>query len=244
MPASGTPIVFLAYHFPPVGGGGVQRNVKFARYLPSYGYAPTVVTGPGRPSGHWTPHDGTMLEEVSDAGAIARTPGPEPDVSDGTVRGALERRLLLKSNWTRWWHRTAVETGVEAAPADVKLVYASVVPYDVAETAAELARALGVPWVADLQDPWALDETWLYPTAAHRALDRRRMRERLGAADAIVMNTPEAKTRLLEHFPELKSRLVVSIPNGFDAPDYSVQPAPRDDAKFRIVHTGYLHTDQ
>ncbi len=79
------------------------------------------------------------------------------------------------------------------APDGVKLLYASVVPYDLAEPAARLARELGVPWVADLQDPWALDETWLYPSAAHRALDRRRMRRLLGTADAIVMNTPEAK---------------------------------------------------
>ena len=222
----------------------MQRNTKFVRYLPSYGYAPTVITGPGRPAGHWTPHDGTMLEEVGGAAAIVRTPGPEPDVSDGTLRGALERRLLLKSAWARWWDRASVETGAAASPADAKLLYASVVPYELAEPAAELARKLGIPWVADLQDPWALDETWLYPTAAHRAADRRRMRKVLGTADAIVMNSPEAKLRLLEYFPELKRRLVVSIPNGFDGSDYSVEPAPRDDNTFRIVHTGYLHTDQ
>ena len=239
----GTPILFLAYHFPPVGGGGVQRNTKFARYLPSFGYAPTVVTGPGRPSGRWTPHDESMLDEVGEQTPIARASGPEPEVSEGQ-RAAIERRLLIKSRWTRWWHDAAVETGVAAAPEDARLLYASVVPYDLAETARRLADELGVPWVADLQDPWALDETWLYPSAAHRTFDLRRMRRLLGSADAIVMNTPEARTRLLEHFPELEARLVASIPNGFDASDYLVEPAPREDAKFRIVHTGYLHTDQ
>ena len=243
MASAGTPILFLAYHFPPVGGGGVQRNSKFIRYLRSFGYSPTVVTGPGRPSGHWTPHDGSMLEEIGETTPVFRAPGPEPDVAEGR-RAAIERRLLVKSDWTRWWERTSVETGAKAAPDDVKLLYASVVPYDLAEPAARLARELGVPWVADLQDPWALDETWLYPSAAHRALDRRRMRRLLGSAAAIVMNTPEAKTRLLANFPELSTRLVVSIPNGFDESDYSVEPASRDHAKFRIVHTGYLHTDQ
>ena len=152
--------------------------------------------------------------------------------------------MLVKSDWTRWWERTSVETGAKVAPDDVKLLYASVVPYDLAEPAARLACELGVPWVADLQDPWALDETWLYPSAAHRALDRRRMRRLLGTAAAIVMNTPEAKTRLLASFPELRTRLVVSIPNGFDESDYSVEPEARDRATFRIVHTGYRHTDQ
>jgi len=243
MAPRGIPILFLAYHFPPVGGGGVQRNAKFARYLPSFGYAPTVVTGPGRPSGHWTPHDGSMLDEVGEKTLISRAPGPEPEVSEGR-RAAIERRLLIKSDWTRWWHGAAVKTGIAAAPQDIELLYASVVPYDLAETAMRLAGELGVPWVADLQDPWALDETWLYPSAAHRAFDRRRMRRLLASADAIVMNTPEAKVRLLEHFPELAGRLVASIPNGFDASDYLVEAAPRDETKFRIVHTGYLHTDQ
>jgi glycosyltransferase involved in cell wall biosynthesis len=243
MAHAGTPILVLAYHFPPVGGGGVQRNAKFVRYLPALGYAPTVVTGPGRPSGHWTPHDRSMLEQIDETTPIIRVPGPEPNVSTG-LRAAIERRLLIRSSWARWWQRTAMQTGVPAAPEDVKLLYASVVPYDLAETGAQLASKLGVPWVADLQDPWALDETWIYPSAAHRAVDRRRMRRLLGRADAIVMNTPEAKARLLAHFPELEARIVAAIPNGFDAPDYSVEPAPRDNAKFRIVHTGYLHTDQ
>ncbi len=48
----------------------------------------------------------------------------------------------------------------------------------------------------------------------------------------------------MANFPELSTRLVVSIPNGFDESDYSVEPASHDHAKFRIVHTGYLHTDQ
>ena len=77
MAAAGTPILVLAYHFPPVGGGGVQRNAKFIRYLQSYGYSPTVVTGPGRPSGHWTPHDGSMLDEIGETTPIFRTSGPE-----------------------------------------------------------------------------------------------------------------------------------------------------------------------
>ena len=108
----------------------------------------------------------------------------------------------------------------------------------------QIAAALGTPWVADLQDPWALDEMWLYPSAAHRALDRRRMRALLRGADAIVMNTPEAAVRLERAFPELVGRRVVSIPNGFDSADFAGPSPERDDGRFRIVHAGYLHTEQ
>lgn len=39
-------ILCLAYHFPPIGGAGVQRYRSFANYLPQFGYEPVVVTGP------------------------------------------------------------------------------------------------------------------------------------------------------------------------------------------------------
>ena len=38
-------ILLISYHFPPIGGGGVQRNSEFARNLPNYGYEPLVLTG-------------------------------------------------------------------------------------------------------------------------------------------------------------------------------------------------------
>ena len=57
------------------------------------------------------------------------------------------------------------------------------------------------------------------------------------------MNTPEAAARLVDAFPELAARIVVSITNGFDAADFAgPAPARTDDGAFRIVHTGTMHT--
>src|SRR5512143_3820632 len=50
-------VLFLAYYFPPLGGGGVQRSLKFCKYLPQFGYTPRVVTGPPSASFYWPPHD-------------------------------------------------------------------------------------------------------------------------------------------------------------------------------------------
>ena len=43
-------VLYLAYHFPPIGGGGVQRQLKLVRYLHDYGWQPTVITGPATAS--------------------------------------------------------------------------------------------------------------------------------------------------------------------------------------------------
>jgi hypothetical protein len=96
--------------------------------------------------------------------------------------------------------------------------------------------------VADLRDPWALDEMRVEPTAFHRRLELRRMREALGSAAAIVMNTDEAAARLRKAFPELAPKLAGAIPNGYDPADFAASAEAHEDDAFRIVHTGYLHT--
>jgi glycosyltransferase involved in cell wall biosynthesis len=235
------PILFLAYHFPPIGGGGVQRNVKFVRYLSEFGYQSIVITGPGGAKNRWTPEDVTLAAEVPASSQTRRLPGPEPESRDGW-RGRAERSLMLKPPFVPWWNDGVFSVAKELDAA-VDLIYCSLVPYESGEAAARLARNLGKPWVADLQDPWALDEMWIYPTGLHRRRDLARMRRLLVSADAVVMNTPEAARRVLAQFPELREKLVVSIPNGFDRADFDPTAPARDDSRFRIVHSGYLHTD-
>ena len=106
-----------------------------------------------------------------------------------------------------------------------------------------IARAIDRPWVADLGDPWALDEMMIYPSGLHRRLELRLMRRLLGTASAIVMSTPEAERRIRAAFPELEDKIVLTIPNGFDATEFLGEPPARTDGAFRIVHTGYLHTE-
>jgi glycosyltransferase involved in cell wall biosynthesis len=235
-------VLVVAYHFPPIGGGGVQRNAKFVRYLPKFGYHPVVVTGPGGASGRWTPIDRSLNTTLSPETEVHRVAGQEPPVSTG-LRAALEHRLMVQSPFERWWRQGVLASG-QSPGTGCDLVYGSIVPYHSAEAVARLAQALGKPWVADLQDPWALDEVWSYTTELHRRIDLARMRRLLGKADAVVMNTPEAMERVRRAFPELRSRLVVSIPNGFDASDFESDQQRRTDRTFRIVHAGYLHTEE
>ena len=234
-------VLHIAYYFPPVGGAGAQRSLKFVRYLPESGCRSVVVTGKGATTGRWTPSDMTLNGEVPDGTVMLRVPAPEPKLPSGWL-GRFHRWFRLRSGWSRWWTSGILELAGEAPDVDVILASAS--PYDTFEAASLLARRLGKPWVAGLRDPWALDEMMIYPTEVHRRLEIAHMRRLLGTAAAIVMTTPEAARQVADAFPELADRPIVSIPNGYDAADFADgHAAPRDPAKFRIVHTGYLHTE-
>ena len=238
-----TRILFHSYHFPPTGGSGAQRPARLVRYLPEFGYEPLVVTAPGPKEERWTPVDDALHSGVPPEIEVRRVPGPEPASSSGWPNRA-QRWLRLRDRWSRSWIDHSTALGIEAArQADVELVYAWMQPYPSAEAAAEIAAAVGKPCAADLGDPWALDEMMIYPTGLHRRLERRLMRRVLGTATAIVLSTAEAERRVKAAFPELAEKIVVAIPNGFDRSEFAGEVAARTDDAFRIVHTGYLHTE-
>jgi glycosyltransferase involved in cell wall biosynthesis len=123
-------------------------------------------------------------------------------------------------------------------------VYASLSPFESCVAAEFLAHAFGVPWVADLRDPWALDEMMVYPTRWHRLADVWRMRRGLSSAELVIMNTPEATRALIEAMPEFTETRVLTITNGFDSVDFAGPPPLKQQHEFRIVHTGHLHSER
>jgi glycosyltransferase involved in cell wall biosynthesis len=198
-----------------------------------------VVTGPvpRSPRNRWEPTDQDLQARVPAAAEVHRLPATEPN-RDGS---RLARLLARQPPLVRWWVEGSTTLGVRAgAGADV--VLASCAPYETALAAARVADRLGIPWVADLEDPWALDEMRVPASALHRSLDIRRMRGALAGAAAIIMSAPEAAVRVRRAMPELASR-VTAVPIGFEPSDYAVAAPGRADAVFRIVHTGSLHTD-
>jgi glycosyltransferase involved in cell wall biosynthesis len=235
-------LLFHSYHFPPIGGSGAQRPLKMARHLSELGYEPVVVTrGLAEREDRWAPVDRTLAAEIPAGLDIRRVPAAEPEPT-ARWRPLAERWLGVRDRWTAWWIDASYRAGLDCG-ADADLIYVWMQPYASAEAGARLSRSLGKPWVADLGDPWALDEMIVHPSRLHRRAELRRMGRVLSTAAAVVMSTPEAADRLVRTFPDLAGRPVVAIPNGFDRDDFTGSPPARKDGAFRIVHTGYLHTE-
>jgi glycosyltransferase involved in cell wall biosynthesis len=234
-------VLVHSYHFPPIGGSGAQRPLKLVRALTELGYDAVVVTSAGASADRWAPEDRSLALEIPPEVDVHSVAGTAELETDARWRRLMSRWLGTQSRWGAHWVEESCRIGREVG-GDVDLIYVWMQPYVSAEAGMKLARELGKPWVADLGDPWALDEMMVYPSGLHRRADLRDMGRMLGTASAIVMSTPEAVRRLLSEFPQLADRPVVAIPNGFDPLDFEADVEPRADGRFRIVHTGYLHT--
>jgi glycosyltransferase involved in cell wall biosynthesis len=223
-------VLFLAHYFPPTGGAGVQRSVKFVKYLPDFGWLPVVLTGSPKAPDRWTPEDASLAAEVPESVPVTRAQAVDENLPREARASAVRRALVEAGSKAIEEHRPA-------------LIFATMSPFDHCLVAAELAKRFNLPWVADLRDPWALDEFQVHRSRWHRARERRVMRERLSSAASIIMNTPEARRRLHAAFPELAAKAVVSITNGYDPTDFDVEPKVLFPGKFNIVHSGYFHAD-
>jgi len=234
-------VLMLAYYFPPTSGPGVYRSLKFARYLPDEGFVPVIVTGPGEEHHRWNPADQSLVSELPELAVYrARSQPPYPS----KLSKLMTRWLRLASPFRRWWIENVLELGRKAiAEHDIAVIYASLAPYETLAPALELGREARIPVVADLRDPWALDEGNVYPTALHRGLDRGEMGRTLRLADAVIMNTPEAQATAQAAFPDIPSERFSCITNGYDASDFEQLPSPATNGTFSIVHVGFLHSN-
>lgn len=233
-------VLYLAFYFPPLGGGGVQRTLSFAKYLPELGVETVVVTGPAKRGTRHAPLDASLGAEATPGCRVERIESELPDDSQpDRLRRLLGRPSRFAAAWTEGCLRTALRAG---STSRIDVVLATMSPFETSVAAARVAASLHVPWVADLRDPWALDEMIVYPSRWHRTLELHRMRRCLSSAALVIMNTPEAARALCLAFPELAGR-TLAITNGFDAADFEGELPVRSDGRFRIVHTGSLHAE-
>lgn len=238
-------ILFIAYHFPPAGGGGVQRSLKFVKYLPEAGYLPIVLTIEAPDGRRWTPKDQALMDEVPAAVQIHRVTIPDEVHTPGKLERAARELLGLRSRFGRAWMERAIEAGTRIAVQEKPdLIFVTMSPFDGADAAAEISRRTGIPWVADLRDPWALDEFQLHRTGLHRELEKAQMERALESAALVIMNTPESARRVKETMPRIRPDRVVSLTNGYDAEDFAGEVPPLGGGKFNIVHSGYFHAEQ
>ncbi len=259
-------VLYLTYYYAPSGGSGVQRSVKLTRYLERHGWQPTVVTVDPEAAA-FPERDETLLADVPPGVHVERTPTWDPYAVYAALHGRPKAEVVTtgfagaasegaKEKLARWVRANLFVPDarigwVPYAIAAARRLHAAQ-PFDALFTTGPphsthlagwwLARTLGLPWVADLRDPWS--DIYYYHDLPRSAMAQRldEMMERavLRRASARVTVGPS----LAAHY-EAKSGLPVAvIPNGFDRADFAGPAPARQSDTFRIAFVGTFLAQQ
>ncbi|MBA3377229.1 MAG: glycosyltransferase [Actinobacteria bacterium] len=240
-------VLLVTLYFPPAGGGGVQRPLKLAQYLPALGIE-THVLAPDDPK--WVHRDPDLrvptqawIHRVRYVGPRAQKPAEELAAAEGLGRRAVvqarvtARRLLLPDASVTW-NLTAIPAAIRIVRREgIDAVLTTSPPGSIHLVGAAVKQATGVRWLADLRDPLVANQHRRADTAATRA--RQAANEHLARlvarrADAISC----VSEAIAEEMRGLDPRGIVrTISNGCDFDDFAgleYRPATR----FRITHAG------
>ena len=240
-------VVIVSYAFPPVGGAGVQRMLKLAKYLPSAGVTPTILSVD---NASVPLRDETLSSDIPAAVEVIRARTLEPGyaakqrawsaAADGrrSARSAvigIAKRLLVPDPQVLWLPAAsrALARRLRAAHDDVVLV--SGPPFS-QFALAPIARHFGAAVVLDYRDEWTTLSGGIYEMAgASRSASAALESLLLRSQDAITTATAAFRDGLLARFSFLSPERVVAIENGYDPADFPQElPTPPDD---RLVVT-------
>lgn len=255
-------VLIITYYWPPTGGSGVQRWVKFVKYLRQYGWEPIVYT-PENPEQLAT--DQSLLTDIPAGTVVLKHRIREPYAIYHKFFGAsdkgagvnplnqqkktLKQRLVVAARGNLFvpdpragWIKPSVKYLTKYLKDNhVDTVVTTGPPHSMHLIGLRLKRRTGVRWVADFRDPWTemhyFKHMGLFPwtAARHRSLEQ----QVLDGADAVIAVSAPVR----DDFQARTVTPVHLITNGFDLDDFSAvrEPLPRN--RFTLVHTGLFASD-
>lgn len=258
------PVLIVSYYFPPAGGPGVQRVLKFCKFLPQFGFRPIVLTVE---NGEFPAEDSSLFKDIPPETVIHRTFIPEPYFiykkftgmkksekfgvafvkKDANTKESWREKLAV---WTRgnffipdarvWWRLTAVSAGKRLVKKHgIEVVFSSGPPHSVHLIANSIRKSAGISWVADFRDPWTGIDYYAKLRLSRFAdwLHHHFEKTVLTEADQIIVVSDSMK----RDFGKITSKPISVIPNGFDAEELPANPILPPDAKLVVSYIGNMY---
>ena len=262
-------VLIISYYWPPTGGSGVQRWVKFAKYLPSEGWQPVIYT-PENPE--QLAVDESLAAEIPVEAEVIKTRIVEPYEiykkllrKSGHSKEAVEVNPVNAQNksflqkaamWVRGnffrpdprclWIGPSVrylKKYLQEHPVD--LIVSTGPPQSMHLIGRRLAKETGLPWIADFRDPWTKIFYFkhLSMTRATERWHKRMEKKVLDDASVVVAVSPLVQ----QEFQKMTQTPVELITNGFDECDFADERNREaeggQDREFTITHTGLFAAD-
>ncbi|WP_187263672.1 glycosyltransferase family 4 protein [Pontibacter beigongshangensis] len=257
-------LLYISYYWPPSGGPGVQRGLKFIKYFPQAGIRPTVITVDEKQASYPL-LDSTFQSEVPEGLAVYRTSTSEPFEYYKKLSGKKEipysgfanqkgqdsfldkvfkfvRGNLFIPDARVGWNKHAIRQADQLLQnGQYKAVVTTSPPHSTQLIGLELRKKHNLKWIADLRDPWTNIHYYdqLYHTAIAKRLDASYERQVLEQADAVIVTSEDTKRLFLNKPAGIDHHKIHVIPNGYDDDDFIYPSAPPADT-FLITYTGTI----
>ena len=256
--------LIITYYWPPAGGPGVQRWLKFVKYLRDFGWEPVVYTveNPSYPI-----MDESLYKEIPEGVELLKQPIFEPyklaglltskkeidKVKGGFISTKEKQNTFSKiTTWVRgnffipdarkFWVKPSVKyLKAYLVNNDIDIVITTGPPHSVHLIGLELKKLLGIKWIADFRDPWTNIDYYSklmltkWADRKHHKLER----DVIESADKILIVSKTWKNEL-SHIAGDKIEVVT---NGYDTEKESEEDVVLD-SKFSIAHIGSMNADR
>ncbi|WP_309642105.1 glycosyltransferase family 4 protein [Flavobacterium sp.] len=248
-------VLIVTYYFPPAGGPGVQRWLKFVKYLPEFNIQPVVYV-PENPS--YPIIDEDLVDEISNQVIVIKKRIFEPyglaslfsknktqQISAGIIpaerkQTSIDRFLLwIRGNFfipdarVFWVKPSVAYLNKYIKDNNIDTVITTGPPHSLHLIGMKLKKQLPIHWIADFRDPWTTigyhEKLKLsnYANHEHHLLERKVLKN----ADAIIVTSKSTKLE----FQKKTNQPITVITNGYDVENVSKQTL---DTKFSLAHIG------
>ncbi|WP_179353666.1 glycosyltransferase [Winogradskyella vidalii] len=258
---SKTKTLIITYYWPPAGGPGVQRWLKFVKYLPEFGVEP-IVYCPENPN--YPIRDESLVNEIPEQLTLLKQPIREPyglasvfskgkskKISSGVIPKAKKQSLIekamlyIRGNYfipdaRKNWIKPSVEFLLDYIKEhQIETIITTGPPHSLHLIGLQLKARCGVKWLADFRDPWTTIgyHKDLKLTAASKAKHLELEQAVLNSADEIIVTSHHTKNE----FQTKTQQPITVITNGYDTHNVRVEGK---DKQFTLSHIGSLLSER
>ena len=234
-------LLMVAYHFPPLAGSsGIQRTLRFVKYLPEFGWEPIVLTTHPRAYEKTSPD---LLAEIPEGTVVVRAPAFDT-ARHFSIQGRYPGFLARPDRWISWLPGATV-MGLSMIKRYKPDAIWSTYPIATAHLiGAALQKYSSLPWVADFRDPMAQEG---YPSDPLTRKSFKKIEERAtNKATLCTFTTPGAARLYAQRYPHAADRLRV-IENGYDEETFEgITPGGHalNPGKITLLHSGIVYPSE
>jgi len=243
-------VLVVAYYFPPLGLSGVQRTLKFVKYMRNFGWEPTVIT---TDKVAYYAYDNSLMNELNLLNInVLRVSGKEPNsILSKLGRFSPPKEILRKifslisqtfyipDNKVSWSSSAARKVEEILTKEKFDVIYISAPPFSAFEKISRLRSKFEIPIIIDYRDLWYNSYFSFYITPFHKLLNKRKEYYSLKNADAVIVTNRKIKEYLIKNFPFLTFDDITIVPHGFDKEDFlKASRFPKPHNKLILMFSG------